>query len=1122
MNQEQSPAVLDGTLSTEQQSLLTIRQKIQDNYLDLDPEETRSAWHNGWLNDEQVQNYMDYRKNPISFAIRDGFQGVWSGVRNAGQELIDGSESLINWAFDSEVNLPDLPKVDKPLTTVGNITEGISQFSAGFIPVAGVLGKVAALPKIAALASKAPKLANFLKVTTAGAIADATVFDPKQAGISELIEEHPALSNPITEFLKSDPNEPEWEMRLKNAAEGALMGLPVDGLLYGLKFLKGRIWKEAGEHSGRVAQEADKLTGVVGEAPVPKPTTASTMKLSETDLRKMTEETIEVVGNGAEYEMTVKAPFNYTRLDNAEDIVKVMNVVAENTAGKVNKYTLGVEARETTKLKAEEEFKKLGGFLGESVDHLRRTWKFMNEGPGFAATIQAHRLQLVTYGEEVAELARKAAAGSMVDVLKAREHIKMYAEVQNLFKGVQTQLARALGAFNNRMQSGRFMFEELHPGLLNELETESGQQLRKALQKFGDITDPYARAQHARDFGESKFLRGLLEARQSALLANPGTFVVNIVGNSLATGVHKMEKYLALAATGVMKRDASYFREIMADFYGGVMGLWDAMRLPYREVTKTTKTWQEVYKEHGLMAAADAVQASVYENPEVGNFWKALLTGQSSVDATQKFISGAIPDWAMGPVWRLPFKALTGVDEMFKNFAYHSELRGLAYREARSMGKEGDALVEHIAKVVTEPGEKFRIQALNRAREMTFSNPLGPTAATFNAFLNTPAMIPARIVLFPFYKIAINLMKFATDRSPLGLMTQRFRDDIAKGGIHRAEAISRVGVGTLMLGLGSMLYQNNIITGSATEEERSTWKNAGIPEYGIKLGGQWFRYNRGDPMSMWLGVAADCTKWLERYQLPDSKADELASAAIAIVSDNLLSKTYMRSLSEAMDIIFHSDRMDLGKWSRNVAATFVPFGTGMDAIVREVDPYTRQHETLFEAVVKTRTSPEDLVPRRHSVYGTPEERTKRAMFAFDKMEPTDDPVMQEMLRVGANVKSPSKLMTYGKQTIELNLRQMDAYQEIISQLPVKETLQRLITNPQYQRIGDAETQAAAIKKVISQFREKARQVYLTQNKSLLNEFQAKIQKKTDAILGIHAAPSTTEQLNHWAEYLRDD
>lgn len=127
----------------------------------------------------------------------------------------------------TDVATPDIPGSG---TTTGGIIRGISQFATGML--AG--NKVAALQQLGELGTAGRLAAPIAK----GALAQFAAFDPDQQRLSNLVQEFPALANPVTEYLAADPADSAAEGRFKQALEGAGLGLAVDALGKGVRALR--------------------------------------------------------------------------------------------------------------------------------------------------------------------------------------------------------------------------------------------------------------------------------------------------------------------------------------------------------------------------------------------------------------------------------------------------------------------------------------------------------------------------------------------------------------------------------------------------------------------------------------------------------------------------------------------------------------------------------------------------------------------------------------------------------------------------------------------------------------------------------------------------------------------
>jgi hypothetical protein len=132
-------------------------------------------------------------------------------------------------------------KIAAPETYTGAGIEHVSQFVAGMVPVAK------ALQGLGLAATVGRPLAG----AAAGAIAN-VISGPSHGGnISNLIERVPALRNPVTGWLASDPGDGVAEGKLKQAIEGAGVGAAADSLLGALK-----VYREARDLKGALPEAA--------------------------------------------------------------------------------------------------------------------------------------------------------------------------------------------------------------------------------------------------------------------------------------------------------------------------------------------------------------------------------------------------------------------------------------------------------------------------------------------------------------------------------------------------------------------------------------------------------------------------------------------------------------------------------------------------------------------------------------------------------------------------------------------------------------------------------------------------------------------------------------------------
>ena len=117
--------------------------------------------------------------------------------------------------------MEELNVVPEPEGIAGNVTKGFSQFLTGFLLLGGGKG-------------------GAVRALTTGAVVDATVFDPYEANLSKLAEEAewtgPHLDRALA-TLATNPDDPEWQNRLRNSIEGGIAGIALDGVIKGVRLV---------------------------------------------------------------------------------------------------------------------------------------------------------------------------------------------------------------------------------------------------------------------------------------------------------------------------------------------------------------------------------------------------------------------------------------------------------------------------------------------------------------------------------------------------------------------------------------------------------------------------------------------------------------------------------------------------------------------------------------------------------------------------------------------------------------------------------------------------------------------------------------------------------------------
>ena len=242
---------------------------------------------------EISQNRVLQEDSPFLDTVADVTSGAARGVLKAADETLDflgstadsGFEMVQKYIFgdeDADGFMDDLGAgenifgvsdwIDAPSSTAGQISQDLTQFIGGYILPGGVALKTAKAGTRAARyfgAKKPLKGSDFETVQKLGkitgkginkaakavekgldsrvgssmfksAVSASVAHDPYAKRLSDIIQENPALANPVNEWLASDPTDGQALNRFKAALEDIALGGIFEGVLKLATKVKGR------------------------------------------------------------------------------------------------------------------------------------------------------------------------------------------------------------------------------------------------------------------------------------------------------------------------------------------------------------------------------------------------------------------------------------------------------------------------------------------------------------------------------------------------------------------------------------------------------------------------------------------------------------------------------------------------------------------------------------------------------------------------------------------------------------------------------------------------------------------------------------------------------------------
>lgn len=441
------------------------------------------------------------------------------------------------------------------------------------------------------------------------------------------------------------------------------------------------------------------------------------------------------------------------------------------------------------------------------------------------------------------------------------------------------------------------------------------------------------------------------EAWINALLSAPPTHFVNMIGNAsnilLSIGEQGTASIFGLLR-GAKAADRITFKEVGARLLGNLLGFAD-----------------------GLKAGSKALLDEDFINDP---FLKVEL-------ARQKSISGL-----KGKIIRIPTRALAAEDLFFKAINYRQELMGLATRQAIKEGKKSlssvRARVKEILENPLEEAPDLDLKATDYARYQTYTNPLGQYGQATQNILSQPWFKLGRFFA-PFIRTPVNIVKYAFERTPLGVLSKRYKDAIEAGGAEADIAKSKMlFTGGVMYVLG--LYANQgLITGRGPEDprQRAILRETGWQEYSIKVGDQYISYQRFEPFGILLGLTADFVNVLNMVNDNLLVAEEdvsleklneellkVGTYMVASFADNITNKTYLRGVSDLIKAMDDPERYG-PTYIRNFLTSPIPNVSGY--IRRYDDEYVRDVRGLLDAVMNKTPGMSPNLPSKRNLFGEP-------------------------------------------------------------------------------------------------------------------------------------------------------
>lgn len=527
----------------------------------------------------------------------------------------------------------------------------------------------------------------------------------------------------------------------------------------------------------------------------------------------------------------------------------------------------------------------------------------------------------------------------------------------------------------------------------------------------------------------------------NSILSGPWTHIVNIASN---TAFNLLDASTELAVSVVSNKVST--RAALARFTGMMAG----MRL----------------------GVVNAKKAFATEEPQLNQ--QAQIEGRK-----HQAISGR-----KGRIIRLPGRLLMAEDEFAKAVNYTGTLYRMAMEQAVEQNPSDPYAVfdQILAGYANNRAVKARAKA--EADRLTFQTPLGKLGQYFMRLRDETKV---GFLIAPFIRTPTNILKQAATYSPAALAMPSVREQLKAGGRDQHIALGRMMIGsTFMFSMFGLVLQG-MMTGAGPDDpgERALWMRSGKKPYSIKVGDEWVRYNRFEPIGMLMGISADMAEL--SATVGKGQYDRIATMVWSSIMLNLADKTYLRGLFDAIEAANDPKRY-LARWASNLAGgVVVPNIVAQGA--RATDPFVRDARGIVDSLKGRVPGLRQQLPAKLDIAGQPIERS-----IFEPAASTperDDPLAQTMLSLGVFKRPPGRKINLRGRSLELSSAQYASLAEFV-QKTRWEKLTPIVQSEGFGRMAAADPLRAqrVLGNAYDRVGDAARLMWLQQNPTILDELRA--------------------------------
>lgn len=853
-----------------------------------------------WEAPEQIKGGMKDAGNEIWQSLRDIGEAV--GLPDPYTLQFRNEKGDIDFDILSKEEVeakggvgPMYTPTKKAETTGGEVVRSLTQFVAPFFVGTGAL-------KAAGMTGT-----GFAAMSGRGALSGgATGFaamDPDGPNVSALLQQYPALRNPVSAWLAGDEDDSALESRTKNALEEMGLGIAVDSFAKVL----GTIFKSMRGVKAAKAAELPKtpdqvLTDEVTklkvrddaiESIIPEDVVVKTINKAG-----QVEEVIPGIDLGPEEILTKtnegKTYLNHNRINTSDDIHNTLQKMVDEVD--VSKVTTNAETIE----RSSKEFTELTDLLDREPQR-----------PFTAAEAVASRELMTSSADRVTTLAKELSAAKAAGT-QTPEMMFQFRKAVETHRAIQEVVIKGRKATAQSLQSWNIPVSSRRSKQIADVMMDKGygtDELVDMITQIDEVGGNVSKVIGKTGIG-TKIFDALYQTFINGLLSGPKTHARNMISNMASNILSVPEGYIKAGFEGMAGRGgpalaAANGRTI--GFFNGMLDMWQTM---------------------GGKGNPALQQGAKYGLDRPNALSVKALTGKEPATWLGKgldYLSGATT-W---PGWMLQKE-----DNLFKGWAYRMKMQELAHVKAFEQNLSGKEMKSFVKNFLDNAPQEQIDEAIEFAKYQTFTDAPGKVTRHIQGIMSE---WPVLKIVAPFINTPSRIFSYQFERTPLALIQGKVRTALAKGGPEASEVKARIALGTTIMATTAALALDGFITGSGSnnKNKRKAQEATGFMPYSFKFGDTYVSFEGLAPWGPILGYGADMAQIMNG--IGEEEAGDLVAGGAVGLLNSLEQQAMISGITDFFSACASRDEEKIMKYFSEKAGQLIP--NPVSSLGREFNHY---------------------------------------------------------------------------------------------------------------------------------------------------------------------------------------